>query len=200
MKALKSLLQDRFERESLSDDQLARLQARLQSHKTGPVTTSSWPIRRVAVVAVLAFLGGILLMQFQRPAEISLAERIATEVVYQHMKAKPLDFKANSIAEAVAPIAALGFQPIGSTMLAQLDENLLGGRQCSLQGAPAAQLRLKGKGQGHRTLYQVPYQEDLFGRLPDVDSGQSPLLLYAKGVPVHVWKERGMVLVLVGDF
>ena len=134
-------------------------------------------------------------------ASQSLVKRIADEVVKNHLKLKPLDISSNSIDETQAFFKHLDFLPIHSRSAAQrsllITDNLMGGRYCSIQGVTAAQLRYEND-QGHlRTLYQVPYDADLYGELPLAIQNQAPLYLSVKGLQVRLWQEQGLLMVLV---
>lgn len=193
MRELKALLTERFEAQSLSTEQLAKLQS-LSVEKAEK--SSPWTRWHVAAIALISFIAGAFITQKIFVDDMDYAERIAAEVVRQHLKAKPLEFTTSNIDEMAKPLAQMGFAPVRSQMLAQLDQELVGGRHCSLQGVPAAQLRLDHAQGHHRTLYQVPYQRKLFGPVPAVI--QPPIELINKGVPVKIWQEQGMLFVLAG--
>jgi hypothetical protein len=45
------------------------------------------------------------------------------------------------------------------------------------------------------TLFETHYDADLFKQLPDVDKGQSPISIHARGIQVSVWVEKGLLMV-----
>jgi len=134
-------------------------------------------------------------------ASQSRVKRIADEVVKNHLKLKPLDISSNSMVETQAFFKHLDFLPIHSRSATQrsllIADNLMGGRYCSIQGVTAAQLRYEND-QGHlRTLYQVPYDAELYGKIPHAIQNDASLDLSVKGLQVSLWQEQGLLMVLV---
>ena len=128
-----------------------------------------------------------------------VAERIAQEVASNHLKLKPLEVQAADMDAIRTYFGELDFVPVDSELLASAEAELIGGRYCSIQGVTAAQLRVRGReGEGLSTLYQAPYQPDRHGDLPRLGQGETPLTLWAQGLPVRIWVEKGVLFALTG--
>jgi hypothetical protein len=85
--------------------------------------------------------------------------------------------------------------PVESSLQVLNNLQLIGGRYCSLQGITAAQLRMK-QGENLQTLYETEYVPDVFGDLPILEKGEEPQVVYAKGIKVKVWVEKGLLFAL----
>jgi len=126
---------------------------------------------------------------------------VALEVVNNHLKLKPLDVETQSMDDIQQFFTLLDFSPIQSQVL-QDDRSvpansMLGGRYCSVKGVAAAQLRYQQ--QNVKTLYQVPYLKALHGDIPVPANGDSPATLSVKGLDVSLWREKGLLIVLVSS-
>ncbi|WP_200346757.1 hypothetical protein [Halochromatium glycolicum] len=181
----------------------------------GPASTQHqpWRNRRWALAALplgLVLIAGLWWWQAP-PGELSEASRlaqIADEVAGQHLYLKPLEVEAADLDQVRRYLSQLDFRPLASDAPALADLNLQGGRYCSIQGVPAAQLRLRpdasqgeasGEDVGVQTLYQARYDPEHHGPLPDRDRGEAPVRLRARGLTVLLWVEAGVVFALVRD-
>ncbi len=210
-KPLRECIAQRFEKESLTPEQLARLQKRLL--RTDPVDTDvatdpginagaqpSAPATRFvskhyAMLIIAAALFAVLALPRIWNQDINLPESIAQEVARNHLKMKPLELKSSSMAEIAHFFAQLDFNPINSQVFPLGEKRLLGGRYCSIQGITAAQLRyLDAQGQ-LVTLYETAYDPQAFSPLPLTDKGEKPLVLYAKGLKMTIWVEKDLLFV-----
>ncbi len=132
------------------------------------------------------------------------SQEIASEVVKNHLKLKPLDVTSHSFNDLRVYFSDLDFSPINSLFhkagssggsIAQPSLSLVGGRYCSVRGAIAAQLRYRDARDSVSTLYQAAYDKKQHGRIPD--KNQRPFLVESKGLDVTLWKEKGVLMVLV---
>ncbi|WP_420590224.1 hypothetical protein [Bacterioplanoides sp.] len=150
---------------------------------------SGWVASAVIVI-------GLAIVTFQ-PNNYS--EEIAYEVVKNHLKLKPLDVQTNTMADIQGYFTQLDFSPARSSLLEttlKLPEKfMLGGRYCSIKGVTAAQLRYRKN--DIQTLYQVPYDEALHGDIADIQQQPEPQTLQLKGLEVQLWREHGLLMVLV---
>lgn len=196
----KDSVRKEFQKPELSEQQLNKLMAMQQQSDPEQQSPeihgrtkdiSSW-LRYAALASVLAFtlLAGFIAGDRYSSTDLPLTERIAQEVVYNHLKGKPLDIKTAAFAEASGYFSELGFRPFISSLF---DGQLIGGRYCSLQTEPSAQLRYTDEQGNLRTLYQTAYRDDLFAGLPSVEKGEAPVVAYANGIAVTIWVERGIV-------
>jgi len=42
-------------------------------------------------------------------------------------------------------------------------------------------------------LYETIYNPKIFNYLPNLDEGEEPITVYAKGVQVEIWVEKGLL-------
>ncbi|WP_462322791.1 hypothetical protein [Halochromatium sp.] len=224
MSHLREALRQRIERDCLSEERLSALEA-LQARikrpvpatalNPGPASTQHQPGRRgrwalAALPLVVVLLVVLWWWQFPPPeqSEATRMAQIADEVAGQHLHLKPLEVEAADLNQVRRYLSQLDFRPLASDAPALADLSLQGGRYCSIQGVPAAQLRLRpdashgeasGAGDGVQTLYQARYEPERHGPLPDRDRGEEPGRLRARGLTVLLWVEGGVVFALVRD-
>lgn len=217
-KSLKSGLRSHFESSTLSAEQLAALQ-QLQNSGNGDEALSnktsdlapelkaeSTGGASKSVRALILSFGSLaamflLLLSFsltwwyQSPSDNTpwpKADAIAAEVVYNHLKQRPLDFSDRELSILNRRFSQLDFRLQSSSLSESFQ--LAGGRYCSLLSIPAAQLRSLQNTEGAReTLYQVDYRENVFGPLPILAEGQPAVVRYHKGVAVKIWVDKGIL-------
>jgi len=112
---------------------------------------------------------------------------IVQEVVRNHLKLKPLDINTSSINKARGYFTQLEFSPINSSILDKqffiAANQLIGGRYCSIKGITAAQFRYSTSPETTMdnkritTLYQVGYDPNVHGEMPDTANGDTPVQL-----------------------
>jgi len=194
---LKQQLKHHFKQIELSGQQLSDLQKMTTSKEEKSSKLSRYFGGNMAAVGIFLVASIAIFMMSQFPTGVSkdMPRLIAEEVVKNHLKLKPLEVKAKSISSIRGYFSKLEFMPVDSRMVAHEGMQLLGGRYCSLQGITAAQLRLK-QGDNLQTLYQTQYLPEIFGHLPDIGKGEAPLVVYAKGIKVKIWVEKGLLLAL----
>ena len=104
-----------------------------------------------------------------------------------------MEIKSNSLNEIASYLSRLDYPLIHSARLPQDNWEMIGGRYCSLKGQFAAQLKLRNKeNQKNYTLYQIEKPHGI-KNIADIKEH------FAKGVKVHLWLERGLILALAGD-
>jgi hypothetical protein len=197
---LKPALRQHFEQRALSADQLKRLEALLAVEAPKPAgrrqlasSLIGWP----AAAAIAALFAVILLLPLGPTDDIPMTQRIATEVAHNHIKLKPLDVVTDNMEGIRRYFSDLEFLPVKSQLLAGSGFELLGGRYCSIQSVPAAQLRVSTADQrGLQTLYQSEYHKDVFGPLPVLENGEIPVEVGVKGIVVRIWVEKGLLFAL----
>lgn len=194
-KPLKQSVREHLDSYSLSEEQLNKLESLAEQNK--PVTkhrVSIYPFTMAGAVAVF------LLVFFLTPYlqnQSGIQEKIAMEVVANHIKLKPLEIETSSIEAIRSYFKKLDFVPVNSQLVSQLGLELIGGRYCSLQGNISAQLRVRKFGTNNvQTLYQTEYRKDVFGNMPTLEEGDKPVDIYVKGVKVTIWVEKGLLFAL----
>ena len=199
---LKQAVREYYEQRALPEGRLERLEALMNAVE--PRKPAGHPILRTyltwsAAAAVVAFLALIALFPPGPIQDVPITERIALEVARNHIRLKPLDVETDSMEGIRRYFDDLEFVPVQSTLLSDSGMKLLGGRHCSIQSIPAAQLRVTSPG-GNRlqTLYQTEYRKDIFGPLPVREDGDEPVTVNIKGLTVRIWVEKGLLLALAG--
>ena len=200
---LKQAVRQHFEQRSLSTGQLERLDALMAVNTPGPAgrrliakSLIGWP----AAVAIAALLAVIVLLPPGSVDDVPMTERIAMEVARNHVKLKPLDVETDNMDGIRRYFTDLEFAPVKSQLLASSNLELLGGRYCSIQSVPAAQLRVSAPDKhGLKTLYQSEYRKEVFGPLPVLENGGVPVEVNVKGITVRIWVEKGLLFALTGE-
>jgi len=197
---LKQAVRNHFEQRSLSKDRLESLQ---KVHAPRPTDRRSIVRPLIAAsmaAAIAAFLFTTLLFPPGSMDSIPMTERIALEVARNHIKLKPLDVETDSMDGIRRYFTDLEFAPVQSTLLASADLELVGGRYCSIQSVPAAQLRIKVPYSNRlQTLYQTEYRQEVFGTLPVIENGHAPVVVNVKGITIHIWVEKGLLFALTSE-
>jgi len=194
---LNQQLNEYFRQVELSGPQLTELESLINSpiekgSRHGRSFSGKLAVAGMFFVAVVALF---VMTQFPWDTSKDMPRLIAEEVVKNHLKLKPLEVKAETINAIRGYFSKLEFMPVESSMVSDNGMQLIGGRYCSLQGITAAQLRMK-QGRNLQTLYQTQYLPDVFGQLPKLEKGEAPLIVYAKGIKVKIWVEKGLLFAL----
>jgi hypothetical protein len=200
---LKQVVRQHFEQRALSTDQLERLEALMAVNEPRPAgrrliakSLIGWP----AAAAIAALLAVIMLLPPGPVDEVPMTYRIAMEVARNHIKLKPLDVETDNMDGIRRYFTDLEFSPVKSQLLASSNLQLLGGRYCSIQSVPAAQLRVSAPDKhGLKTLYQSEYRKDVFGPLPVLENGGIPVEVNVKGITVRIWVEKGLLFALTEE-
>ena len=206
---IKAAIQQQAEANQLKPDQLQHLM-QMQMTAVDSVEPQHSPtdlmVKRIWLTPLMASAATILMcfvlwQNIVQPQQLMMD--IAHEVVENHLKLKPLDVKTQSIATLHQFFTQLDFSPVNSQLLtpafALTESAMLGGRYCSIKGQTAAQLRYQPTNQNISTLYQVAYDPELFGSIPNLESGGSPHELFLKGLKVSLWSEKGLLMVMVNQ-
>lgn len=191
MLPLKYALRDHYGAAELDSRQLRELRDLL--HPRPPADSRRNLLLAVAATLVLA-LGGMLTWHRLSQPSMSLPLRIAEEVALNHLALKPLDVQDDNLASLRPAFSRLDFSLIDSPRLAQQSWTLQGGRYCSVQSVPAAQLRYRDSADRPVTVYQAPYEPRRHGALPVRERGEPPMSLHVRGVEVTLWVERGLLM------
>ena len=183
---LKEQVQAYYKEFELSETQIMGL----ENHQ------KSWSKKRTSLLGVIAASLVIfsLIGYFWKssPAQMNLAT-LPKEIAYHHNKKMDSEIKTSSYSEMKVFLSKLDFNLIQSTRLPSEDQELLGGRYCSLQRRLAAQIKLKNKKNNKTyTLYQLARPENM---------SQSTTLFegYSEGAKVKIWSENDLLLGIAGD-
>ncbi len=190
---LKNSVKSYVESKQLNEEQLDSLVNMVNAQKEIEPKQSRPMLRVAAVMASILIAAGLLWnVGFKQQPEVSIL--IAEEVVHNHLKMKPLEVSSHSLQDMRTYFNKLDFALRGSSLITSGDLQLLGGRYCSIQGVTAAQLRLQDRETGElETLYEAPYDNDLFQELPDLQKGQTPKRHYINGIGVDIWVDKGIL-------
>ena len=209
-KSVKSAAEQFFNQQSLSEDALKRIleTANHSSDMPPPLdaeearnqTKQRLPIKAWGMAASVLFLSiwlGVMgINQYQHEHRVEL---IIAEVVKNHGNLKPLEVNASNFNQVVSYFDQLSFLPSFSQVLGisdQIESRLIGGRYCSIQGITAAQLRMQNEQGQYSTLFQTQDAE-AFEMIPDIHLGHDPIVAYSKGYQVSMWREKGLLMVMV---
>jgi len=189
---LSDVIKDYYESQSLDDGKLDSYQKQLEQrtvHNTGFNSSK----RRTVMAMVSVFFMAIVTWQLY-PTQTDIGIVIAQEVAKNHIKMKPLEVKSDQITDLRNYFTQLDFALIESDILS--NKTLQGARYCSIQGITAAQFRYQGE-QAKKgiTVYEVDYQPELFGEMPDIEQGMPPRVIELKGLRIELWVEKGLLLV-----
>lgn len=194
---LKKLVQEHIESKSLSRKQLDSL----MDLQNADVKTSSMVTKyRWFAIAAMFIIAVSNVLYFSFLSEISLEQRIGSEVAKNHINLKPLEIQTSSLNAIRGFLTELDFIPVESSLLKGSSKILIGGRYCSIQGVTAAQLRLKDSKTGKiQSLYQTVYDKKVFYDLPVLKENEKPITVYSKGLLVDIWIEKGLLFALTKD-
>lgn len=181
---------------SAKPDTYSLAEQRNTEHKSGFLKAFTNPVAGVAASVLLVM--GLVFWNMQPD---NFSEQIAYEVVKNHLKLKPLDIKTQSMTDIQSFFTQLDFSPSRSSVLNNTlklgEQFMLGGRYCSIKGVTAAQLRYQRD--DISTFYQVPFDRNLHGDIPDPANKEAPLSLMIKGLNVTLWREKGLLMVLINE-
>jgi hypothetical protein len=161
-----------------------------QPHKPSQKSLVKW--LSVAAIAVLTILSTLLLNNQSEDPSLSIVK----EVVKNHIRQKPLEVFSESFAQTSEYFTQLDFVPLQSNQFVSAAK-MLGGRYCSIKSQTAAQIRYIDTGGKHVTLYQVGFNPELFGTLPNIDNNEQPSVYYMDGLQVSLWTEKGLMMASV---
>ncbi|WP_076414002.1 hypothetical protein [Shewanella sp. UCD-KL12] len=200
-----------IEQESLDEEQLLKFEMLLTSQEVEITTDSSseeqvisspvtkrggrawYGLSALAASLVLVFM---LSVNYLSPVP-DLSLQIAEEVAMNHIKMKPLELRTDKIKPLRDYFTELDFSVVGSSIISQQNINMLGGRYCSIQGVSAAQIRYETDTGQRVTLYEVGYDVQRYGDIPQLELGEAPLSLDVKGINVSIWVEKGLLMAAV---
>jgi len=190
---LKQSVHDYLESKQLTHAQLAELENRMQASASKSSSTSLLKFNIVAVVLVIALVSS-LFWGLSIDNRAGVAELIAEEVAYNHLKLKPMEVSSSSLNDMRSYFSELDFSLSQSKYIVDKGLKLVGGRYCSIQGEAAAQLRMQDENTGDmQIVYQAPYNKELFQDLPKLHEGQAPVRHFVNGIAVDVWVEKGIL-------
>lgn len=189
---LKKSVRGYLESKQLNSEQLDNLTQLMNSHETESSKKRFYSLDKVAAVLVLAIVAGVFWSLGNN--KVDVAELIAEEVAYNHLKMKPMEVSSESLNDMRNYFSKLDFSLSRSEYVVDNGLTLIGGRYCSIQGDAAAQLRMLNKETGDiQIVYQAPYNKELFQGLPKLYEGQDPTRHYVNGIAVDVWVEQGVL-------
>jgi len=203
---LKQAVDDHFGQHKLTERRLKQLEAMMTDGAPKQARANSSQTRRHALQWSIAIAASMLVvlaavLQSGWLGNEPMAQRIALEVARNHISLKPMDVSTDSMNGIRDYFTDLDFAPVESILLPTATLKLLGGRYCSIQSVPAAQLRMAPTSgdDAVQTFYQAEYREDVFGPLPTVEDGDVPVRISVKGIDVDIWVEKGLLLALARE-
>lgn len=147
--------------------------------------------RRWALIALgAASIAALLWIGWRAwlPSQSTLVREIAVEVAANHAKARPLDVEATSYSQLRRSMDRFEFTLVEPQHPSCAGLELVGARYCSIQGRPAAQIRLRDPRGESFTLYETR-DDAAFGGLADSE-------LVVDGSIVRIWRGDGLLFAL----
>ncbi len=204
-KTMKQQVKQKIERERLSDaqlDDLLGMQEDLLQQADHSSAEMVWrkPYLLAAFASLCLFV--VAMLTWPHPQQDDKLAAIAKEVAKNHLKQRPMELDTQSMAAVQSFFTELEFSPVSSAYLqdrlAGSNPQLLGARYCSIQGVTAAQLRYLDEAEHKSTLYEVGYDQHIFGDIPAIDQG-APIEMQVKGLNVSLWVESGLLMALIEE-
>jgi len=202
-KPLRESLKQMLQEDSLDGHEIAQLQMQIAPQDTPtPPSHHRAPIHRLLNRATLSAASVLLVCLLaigsfhQWQTGDNAQQRIAQEVLTNHVKVAKLDFENSSMTDLRKHLDRLDFSPFYSALLDLADLRLLGARYCTLQGVIAVQFKFLTSKGDVVTYYQALYDRERFGDLPDVKKDQIPDVVTSSGFAMKMWKEGGVLTVL----
>ncbi|MGH1430929.1 MAG: hypothetical protein ACRBB4_07420 [Neptuniibacter sp.] len=203
---LKEQIRLKATQEKLDESEVLRLiemQTDILSQETGKGSINGPFSHRFAAMLASVLVMVMLTAFLWQDNDRTKLQSIAFEVAGNHIKQRPMELHAQSMDQVKIFFKELDFSPTNSDHLlsqfALAESNLMGARYCSIKGVTAAQLRYQESANTHSTLYEVGYDSDLYGYIPDISQDEAPQTLMVKGVKVTIWLEKGLLMALVED-
>lgn len=170
----------------LPDERVARILAASDA-VAGPASWWRRPQWLAAAAALVLLIGGA---GFFWRAPVRMTTRVAAEVAHNHLKGYAPEVQADDFTAIETALARLDFPLVPSAAHPLPDRlTLVGGRYCSVQREPAAQIRLI-EPDGHPcTLYVC---RSAGNRLASVRPGEYE----AAGVRVRIWHDEGRLFAM----
>ncbi len=141
------------------------------------------------IAALTAAVVIFLLVTDHEEYQRAIERAVFAEVAMNHMKHSPLEIISSHYSEVQAALSRLDFSimPANSPILETY--RLMGARYCSIQGVPAAQLRVQDIRSGKEsTLYAAKAVGKLQAVAPTVGS--------MDGIRVEVWRQDNVLFAL----
>lgn len=176
-----------YEAQSMPPDRVSGLLGRRNPRK------STILLRRFSLAAMLTlvatcglWIGGKFL------ATERLAGKVALEIALNHEKNKEVQYRTGNYRELEKMLDKLGF-PLRPEGLPGLEQyQLAGGRYCSVDGEPAAQIKLRDPQSGTLVTLYVARSLERFARIRSrkMDLG---------AIQVRIWNQGGRFFGLAGE-
>src|SRR5260221_2236377 len=168
----------------------ARVDFLLQAKTRMAQSARPWlTIPVVQIAALTAAIVIFLLVADHEEHQRAIERAVCAEVVMNHMRHSPLAIISSHYSEVQAALSRLDFSimPANSTILETY--RLMSARYCSIQGVPAAQLRVQDIRSGKEsTLYAAKAVGKLQAVAPTVGS--------MDGIRVEVWRQDNVLFAL----
>ena len=214
---LKQVIRNHYDSASLSEDQLAKLQALQRAAAASTPNESTEPAgaspgnpsarrrsttwRFGMVAAILVFLlAAVGYLSLRRTAEReALVQSIVAEVAANHLKESSQEEPLETLVAVRHKLEELPFFLIASRHMPESKWAFSSGKYCSIQGQIAAQLHYApiDRPENRFTLYQTLCPETLVGGRAIGDLSE-PRILHHAGLELTLWRERDLLLVLAG--
>ncbi len=186
MPDLNDLIRDYYAGKSLPEP---RVRAILAAAEPRSVRSSYW--RVVAIAASLLLFVGAFHGWLHYREDWAAAQRVLAEIALNHGKQLGVEVASADFAEVSTAMDRLDF-PLRPPVSIRGSFDLVGGRYCSIQGALAAQLKLRDRKDGAvHTLYATA----LTPELADI----ADRAVTYEGIPIRLWSDGTIFFGLAGQ-
>jgi anti-sigma factor RsiW len=168
----------------------ARVDFLLQAKNRSAQSNQQWRITPLMQIATLTAAIVIFFLVAAREEHRKSIERaVCAEVVMNHLKHSPLEVISSHYSEVQSALSRLDFSIMPANSMLLETYQLMGGRYCSIQGVPAAQLRVRDvRSAKECTLYAVKAA----GKLRDVIASVESM----DGIRVEIWRQDNVLFAL----
>lgn len=197
---LKQSVNKHYAQQTLEEQQLDKLEALYTTTTDTPANNTPDKLSAVrkiypwvtSIAATVLLAVSLLFVYLPIDNEQRILD-IAQEVAKEHLHQNALEVSSRNFSVVQNYFSKLDFMPNVSSRFGDSSQ-LLGGRYCSIRNITAAQIRYQTTGTPN-TLYQVSYDPEHFGIIPDISKGETPLKRHVKGVQMEMWVEKGLFMV-----
>lgn len=154
----------------------------LENKKEGKVITLWKTVLKYAAALALLIMSAYVIW-FSGGSENKHYQKYAEEIAYNHTKRLNVEYLTSDIAELNHKMEKLDFSIINSERLNSYE--WVGARYCSVQGAIAAQIKLKDIKNNICTLYEFKQKDE--------NNFEQPHTYFVSGNKVTIWVESGVI-------
>lgn len=155
----------------------------LENKKEGKVIPLWKTFLKYAAAFALLIVSAYSIYWFTSGNEKNRYQKYANEIAYNHNKRLNAEYLTSDITELNQKMEKLDFSIINSERLNSYE--WIGARYCSVQGAIAAQIKLKDSENNICTLYEFKQKDEKYL--------EQPHTYFVSGNKITIWAESGVI-------